>query len=124
MRKLILAAMVTCLSVAAVAFAGNVHKDGNSAIMQMFAPIKNNAVTQTKADRTYTPTGGTKAVMIQPDAAVTMKINGTGTGYPIASGATFGPIGIANRTGVGTVVSTLVFSGASSATKTIHVLEQ
>lgn len=125
MKKLITVVMavfaVVCLSV--VAFAGGSHTDGKN-IMQFFAPVRNAPVTHTKADKTYTPTSGTKLVMIQPTAAVTMKINGTGTAYPIAANAEFGPIGIANRSGAGVTVSSLVFGGASSATKTIHILEQ
>lgn len=123
MRKLILVVMAVCLA-ATAAIAGNVQKDGNGSLMQVFAPIKSTSVTQTKADKTYTPTSGTKMVMIQPSAAVTVKVNGTGTGYPLAANANFGPIGIATRLGVGTTVSSLVFSGASSATKTIYILEQ
>jgi len=112
------------LFVSAVAFAGNIHKDGNGAAMQVFTPLRNTTVTQTKADVTYTPTAGTKVVRVQPNAAVTYKINGTGAAYPIASGANEGPFGIGTRIGAGVKVSTIVFGGASSATKTIYIQEQ
>jgi hypothetical protein len=124
MKRLILA-VVAVTAFATFAIAGNVHRDGNGVAMpDTFAPTRSISVTQTKADKTYTPTAGTKVIRFQPSAAVTYKINGTGTGYPVASGANEGPLGIATRTGAGTVVSSIVFTGASSATKTIYILEQ
>jgi hypothetical protein len=124
MKRIIITAVIM-LCAATWAIAGNVHRDGNGVAMpDVFAPIKSTAVTQTKADVTYTPTAGTKVIKIQPSAAVTYKINGTGTGYPIGANTNEGPMGIATRTGVGVVVSSIVFSGASSAAKTIHILEQ
>jgi len=125
-RKAFWVALALSIFAAATAWAGNAHQDGASKpnILQFFAPVRNNFVTQTKADKTYTPTAGTKLIMIQPTAAVTMKINGTGTGFPLAANADFGPIGLATRAGVGVSVSSIVFTGASSATKTIHILEQ
>lgn len=116
--------LMAVFAFSAVAYAGNVHRDGAGREMQMFAPAKGTSVTHTKADVTYTPTAGTKAVRFQPSAAVTYKINGTGTAYPVAANANEGPFGIATRTGVGTVVSSIVFSGVSSATKTIYIQEQ
>lgn len=124
MNKLVLAVTVVILAMAVTAFAGNVHKDGRSQIMQIFAPVKGTSITHTKADVTYTPTTGTKAVRFQPDAAVSYKINGTGAAYPVAANANEGPFGIATRIGVGTTVSSIVFSGVSSATKTIYIQEQ
>jgi hypothetical protein len=126
MRKLILAAVLAAVViVSGVAFAGNVHRDGEGIAMpDVFAPIRVRTVTQTKADATYTPTAGTKMIKFQPNAAVTYKINGTGTGYPVAANANEGPFGLATRTGVGTAVTSLAFAGPSSATKTVTILEQ
>lgn len=107
-----------------LAFAGNVHRDGAGRDMQMFAPVKTVSVAHTKADVTYTPTAGTKAVRFQSDAAISYKINGTGAAYPVAANANEGPLGIATRLGVGTVVSSIVFTGISSATKTVYIQEQ
>lgn len=121
----IIGAVILITVVAAVAFAGNVHRDGAGIAMPgVFAPIKGTKVTHTKADVTYTPTAGTKVVRFQPSAAITYKINGTGSGYPVAANVNEGPMGVATRTGVGVVVSSIVFTGISSATKTISIQEQ
>ena len=124
MKKLIFVAVII-FAAATFAIAGNVHRDGAGIAMpDVFAPIKGTSVTHTKADVTYTPTAGTKVIRFQPSKAVTYKINGTGTGYPVAANANEGPFGIATRTGVGVVVSNIVFSGASSAVATIPIQEQ
>jgi hypothetical protein len=113
------------LVVATVAFAGNAHRDGKGVVMSdVFTPVRGTSVTHTKADVTYTPTSGTKKVRFQPSAAVSYKINGTGTAYPVAANANEGPMGIGTRSGVGTAVSSIVFTGISSATKTIYIQEQ
>jgi hypothetical protein len=116
--------LIAILTVAAVAYAGNVHRDGAGSPMQVFTPVKGVTKSHTKADVTYTPSAGTKMIRFQPDAAVTYKINGTGAAYPVAANANEGPMGIATRTGAGVVVSSIVFGGASSATKTIYIQEQ
>jgi hypothetical protein len=124
MKRLIITAVIM-LCAATWAIAGNVHRDGAGVAMpDVFAPIKGTSVTHTKADVTYTPTAGTKVIRFQAPKAITYKINGTGTGYPVASAANEGPIGIATRTGVGVVVSSIVFTGASSASVTIPIQEQ
>jgi len=106
-------------------FAGNVHKDGKGAVMaDIFTPTSNTSLSHTKADVTYTPTSGAKKVRFQPSAAISYKINGTGTAYPVAANANEGPFGLGTRTGVGVKVSSIVFTGNSSATKTIYIQEQ
>jgi hypothetical protein len=124
MKRLIIIA-VLMLVAATLAYAGNVHRDGAGIAMpDVFTPIRAVSVTHTKADVTYTPTAGTKVIRFQPPKAVTYKINGTGTGYPVAANANEGPIGIGTRIGVGTVVSSIVFSGATSAAVEIPIQEQ
>lgn len=123
MKRSILAALAL-VALAATAYAGNVHKDGNSTPLQFFAPIKGTSITHTKADQTYTPTAGTKLVRFRSDAAISYKINGTGTAFPIAANTNEGPFGIATRSGVGTAVTSIVFTGISSATKTVYIQEQ
>jgi hypothetical protein len=124
MKKFMAVLICMTLAIAGVALAGNVHKDGNGNILSdIFTPIKNTTTTQTKADKTYTPTAGTKKLRFQPSAAITYKLNGTGTGYPVAANATE-TIGLATRSGVGTAVTSIAFAGASSATKTIYIQEQ
>lgn len=107
------------------AYAGNAHRDGKGAVMSdVFTPVRGVSVTHTKADVTYTPTPGTKKIRFQPSAAISYKINGTGTGYPVAANANEGPLGLGTRSGVGTTVSSIAFSGMSSAAKTIVIQEQ
>lgn len=112
----------------AIVYAGNTHRDGDGAAMEVFAPVKTRSVTHTKADVPYTPTIGTKKVRINPTAAVFAKLSSAQNkkdtvGFPLAANAT-AEMGVATRTGVGVAVSKIVFSGASSATKTIYIQEQ
>lgn len=114
---------------AAIVYAGNIHRDGDQIGMpDTFAPIKTRSVTHTKADVPYTPTIGTKKVRINPTVAVFAKLSSAANkkdtvGFPLAANAT-AEMGVATRTGVGVAVSKIVFSGASSATKTIYIQEQ
>lgn len=124
MNKIVLSMAFAILTIATTAFAGNVHRDASGTELQVFAPARGVTVTQTKADATYTPTRGTRVIRFQPSANVTYKINGTGAAYPVAANANEGPFGIATKGGVGVAVTSIVFGGASSATKTIYVQEQ
>lgn len=107
------------------AYAGNAHMDGKGAVMSdVFTPVKTVTVTHTKADVDYTPTPGAKKFRFQPSAAVSYKINGTGSAYPVAANTNEGPLGLGTRSGVGTTVSKITFSGMSSAAKSIVIQEQ
>ena len=113
---------------AALVYAGNTHRDGDGVPMEVFAPIKTRSLTHTKADVTYTPTAGTKKVRVNPTgavfAALSSAVNKKDTvGFPLAANAT-AEMGVATRTGAGAAVSAIVFSGLSSATKTIYIQEQ
>ena len=114
---------------AALVYAGNVHRDGDGVAMpDTFAPVKTRSLTHPKADKTYTPTAGTKKVRINPTGAVFAKLssavnNKDTVGFPLAANAT-AEMGVATRTGAGAAVSAIVFSGLSSATKTIYIQEQ
>jgi hypothetical protein len=121
--------LLALFAFAAISYAGNIHRDGEGVAMpDTFAPVKTRTVTQTKADASYTPTAGTKRVRINPTAAVFAKLSSVTnkkdvTGFPLAANANT-DIGLATRTGVGVKVDRIVFSGASSATKTIYIQEQ
>jgi len=128
MKKLILLAGLMIIS-ATFALAGNVHRDGDQvAIPDVFAPAKTTSVTHTKADVRYTPASGVKVVRINPTVAIFYKLSSAQNkkdtvGFPVAAN-TPDRIGIATRGGVGVDVKKLIFTGASSATKTIYIQEQ
>lgn len=131
MRKVMFAvAAVMALCVAGTfAFAGNVHRDGAGiALPDVFTPGKTTSTTHTKADVRYTPSSGTKVVRVNSDAAVFFKLSSAQNkkdtvGFPVAANTPI-TFGIGTRSGTGVDVKKLVFSGASSATKTIYIQEQ
>lgn len=130
MKKLVCLAVVMMLAVTAIpVLAGNAHKDGNGAVMNdEFTPGKTTSLSHTKADVRYTPGAGVKKVRITPTAAVFYQLSSSQNkkdtvGFPIAANGT-DKIGIATRGGVGVDVKKIIFSGASTATKTIYIQEQ
>lgn len=128
MRNVIIA-VIAVLAVAVVSFAGNVHRDGTGALMpDIFTPTKTTSLTHTKADVRYTPSNDATVIRINPSAAVYYKLSSARNkkdtaGFPIAANAT-DKIGIASINGVGVNVQKIIFSGSSSAAKTIYIQEQ
>jgi hypothetical protein len=121
--------LLALFAFAAISYAGNIHRDGESVGMpDSFAPVKTRTLEHTKAAVSYTPTAGTKKVRINPSAAVFAGLSSVtnkkdATGFPLAANTTV-EMGLATRTGVGVKVDRIVFTGASSATKTIYIQEQ
>jgi hypothetical protein len=110
MKKLILLALL----IPSIALAGGVmKKDSNKVPFPIIAPTASLALTTgASADGYQTGTLNTTTysrVSLKPNAAVTVKINGTGTGFPIAQNATW-------EVAIPSAVTSLVFSNASSAT--------
>lgn len=127
MKKLIYAVVVV-LALATAAIAGNAHRDGTGALLDFFTPGKTRSVTHTKADVRYTPTAGTKIIRVNADGAIFAKLSSAqnkrdSVGFPIAANTT-DTIGLGTRSGTGVGVAKIIFTGASSATKTIYIQEQ
>lgn len=130
MKKAMLAvvAVVAVLTAAAGAIAGNAHRDGNNAVLDVFTPGKTRSVTHTKADVSYTPTSGTKIIRINSTAAAFFKLSSAQNkkdtvGFPLAANTTE-TVGLGTRSGIGVDVKKIVFSGSSTAAKTIYIQEQ
>lgn len=128
MKNLIIA-VAAVLIVAGVSLAGNVHKDGNGTpFTDVFTPAKTRSVTHTKAAVSYTPTTGTKVIKIRSTAAAFYGMSSAQNkkdtvGFPLTADTPV-VIGIGTRTGTGIAVAKVVFTGASTAAKTIYIQEQ
>jgi len=90
--------------------AGVQKKDGNGNILRGIAPTAFGVSQSTKADITIS-TASMTAIRVQPNAAVTVKVNGSGTAWPIAQNAI-------QEYHIPAAVTSLVFSVTSSATAT------
>ena len=116
MKNLIVALVVT-IALASAAFAATV-----------FTPKKTVTLTHTKAAVRYTPTSGTEIIRINPTAAVYAQLSSAQMkkdviGFPYAANAT-AEVGIGKRSTTGVEVKKVIFTGASSAAKTIYIQEQ
>jgi hypothetical protein len=102
---------------AAVAFAqGPVGKDTDKRQVDGFMPSAFGVLEATKADMTLS-TATVHAVRIQPSVAVTVKVNGTGTAWPIAANTV-------QEYRIPANVTSLVFSAASSASNKVYYQTQ
>lgn len=95
-----------CIAVAIAGAQGTVGKDRDKNIVQDFAPTSTEVLSFTKTATLDTTT--IHAVRVQPAVAVTLKINGEGTGWPIAQNAV-------QEYRIPANVSSFVFSATSSA---------
>lgn len=119
MKRLIAVVFFLGVAVSIALADGIIGKDLNGNAVQGFAPSAFRVYSSTKANMTHNTTNNL-AVRFTPSADVTVYINGTGAGYPVAAGF---PETYVIRKGGG--VSSLVFAHSSSATKTkIYLQEQ
>jgi hypothetical protein len=103
-RLSILLVLIPSLALAA----GVMKRDNNKVPFPTIAPTVGGEITSTKADVSLATTTYSR-VRVQPSAAVSVKINGTGVAWPIAQNATV-DFSIPSST------TSLVFSVTSSAT--------
>lgn len=113
MKRIILFALLVIPSIALSA--GVMKRDSNRVTFPSIAPTTSGSVVTGASSAGYqTGTIATTTysrIRVQPNAAVTVKVNGAGTGYPIAQNAIV-------ELGVPASTTSLVFSNASSATGT------
>lgn len=114
MKKLII--VIALLAVPSVAIAAGVMKrDSNKVTFPSIAPtVIGTKLTGASAAGFQTGSITTTTysrIRVQPNAAATVKINGTGIGYPIAQNATL-------EMAIPSGVTSLLFTNASSATGT------
>ena len=109
--KTIITLLLVLIAVVAYA-AGPIAKDMDKRPVDSFMPSAFGLLEATKANMTL-DTSGTNAVRVQPSVAVTVKINGTGTAWPIAANTV-------QEYRIPANVQALVFSASSSASNKVY----
>jgi len=113
MKRVIAFTCVGALLACGVALAqGVIGKDAGKNLVQDFMPASFGLLEATKTDMTL-DTSALHAVRVQPSVAVTVKINGTGSAWPIAANTV-------QEYRIGSGVNSLVFSAPSSASNKVY----